>query len=109
MQKYIEVIQPSGETFLIRQAVASNFEDALSGEMTLSFTVKMKDLPSFSSESVLRYSGQYFRISSFVRSISNGEYLISVEAEHESFVLSDKSLDLEKFEFSGSASDALGQ
>lgn len=107
MQKYIEVIQPSGETFLIRQAVASNFEDALSGEMTLSFTVKMKDLPSFSSESVLRYSGQYFRISSFVRSISNGEYLISVEAEHESFVLSDKSLDLEKFEFSGSASDAL--
>ena len=107
MQKYIEVIQPSGETFLIRQAVASNFEDALSGEMTLSFTVKMKDLPSFSSESVLRYGGQYFRISSFVRSISNGEYLISVEAEHESFVLSDKSLDLEKFEFSGSASDAL--
>lgn len=107
MQKYIEVIQPSGETFLIRQAVASNFEDALSGEMTLSFTVKMKDLPSFSSESVLRYSGQYFRISSFVRSISNGEYLISVEAEHELFVLSDKSLDLEKFKFSGSASDAL--
>ena len=107
MQKYIEVIQPSGETFLIKQAVVSNFEDALSGELTLSFTVKMKDILSFSSDSVLRYGGQYFRISSFTRSISSGEYLISVEAEHESFILSDKSLDLEKFEFSGSASDAL--
>lgn len=108
MQDHIFIYDSSGTlTATITQVIDSRMAERLSGELTLSFTSQVDRLPEIAKETQIEFRGQYYRATQVQSSVSGNAFLISVSCEQESISLVDE--EIEEFNFTGTADDALAR
>lgn len=91
----------------IAQVIDASLNDRLDGTLTLSFTSKVERVPEITPETSIAFRGQYYRATQVQSSASGGAFLLSVSCEQESISLVD--YEIEEFNFTGSADDALAR
>lgn len=108
MQEPIVLYDSSGRIAAeIAQVIDASLNDRLDGTLTLSFTSKVERVPGITPETSIAFRGQYYRATQVQSSASGGAFLLSVSCEQESISLVD--YEIEEFNFTGSADDALAR
>lgn len=108
MQELIVLYDSSGRIAAeIAQVIDATHNDRLDGTLTLSFTSKVERVPEITPETSIAFRGQYYRATQVQSSASGGAFLLSVSCEQESISLVD--YEIEEFNFTGSADDALAR
>lgn len=91
----------------IVQAIDATLNERLDGTLALSFVSKVDRVPDITPETSIAFRGQYYRATQVQSSASGGAFLLSVSCEQESISLVD--YEIEEFNFTGSADDALAR
>lgn len=91
----------------VTQVIDSQLNDRLDGTLTLSFTSKVGRLPDITADTLIEFKGQYYRATRAQSSVSGHAFLMSVSCEQESISLVD--MEIEEFNFTGTADDALAR
>lgn len=108
MQEPIVLYDSSGRIAAeIAQVIDASLNDRLDGTLTLSFTSKVERMSEITPETSIAFRGQYYRATQVQSSASGGAFLLSVSCEQESISLVD--YEIEEFNFTGSADDALAR
>lgn len=108
LQDYIYIYDGAGNLLdTVTQVIDANLTDRLDGTLTLDFTSKFDRLPEFTADTLIEFRGQYYRTTQVRCATAGNAFTADVSCEQESISLVDA--EIEEFNFTGTADDALAR